>query len=163
MDLFGEVIDDEEADISPLKHPLTVLREAIEDVSSLNKDWMERDEAEAAKTPEDIERENAKREKILQLLEEQGMLTVNLPDTEEQGDEILVQSGDHSFEVKGTLQLPCFCKKGQITVYNGARGKFAMKCPECGNYVLIDFDDMTAKPLELHGSIRRIKKQDDQH
>ena len=35
-----------------------------------------------------------------------------------------------------------------------------MKCPGCGYYVLVDYDDMTAKPLELHGPVRRVEKEE---
>lgn len=160
MDLFGELLDEEEDAPLIVRHPMDVLKEAVEDTESWNKDRAERDEAEAAKTPEDIEREKAEMERMRQLLEECGVnMNFDLPNTDEQEEEIFVQSGNLAWEVKGTIQLPCYCKKGQITAYKGIKGKCAMKCPGCGYYVLVDYDEMTAKPLELHGPVRRIEKR----
>lgn len=94
---------------------MVVLKEAVEDAESWIKDHAERDEAEAAKTPEDIEREKAEMERMRQLLEECGVnLNFDLPNTDEQEEEIFVQSGNFSWEVKGTIHLPCYCNKGQI-------------------------------------------------
>ena len=160
MDLFGELLDEEEDAPLVVRHPMDVLKEAVEDTESWNKDRAERDEAEAAKTPEDIEREKAEMERMRQLLEERGVnMNFDLPNTDEQEEEIFVQSGNLSWEVKGTIPLPCYCNKGQITAYKGIKGKCAMKCPGCGYYVLVDYDDMTAKPLELHGPVRRVEKR----
>lgn len=159
MELFGELLDEEDDAPLTVRHPMDVLKEAIEDAESWIKDHAECDEAEAAKTPEDIEREKAEMESIRQLLEERGVnLNFDLPNTDEQEKEIFVQSGNLAWEVKGTIQLPCYCKKGQITVYKGIKGKCAMKCPGCGSYVLIDYDKMVAEPLRRHGPVRRIEK-----
>lgn len=159
-ELFGELLDEEEDAPLTVRHPMDVLKKAVEDAESWIKDHAERDEAEAAKTPEDIEREKAERERMRQLLEECGVnLNFDLPNTDEQEEEIFVQSGNLSWEVKGTIHLPCYCNKGQITAYKGIKGKCAMKCPGCGYYVLVDYDDMTAKPLELHGPVRRVEKR----
>lgn len=159
MELFGELLDEEEDAPLTVRHPMDVLKEAVEDAESWIKDYAKRDEAEAAKTPEDIEREKAEMERMRQLIEERGVnLNFDLPNTDEQEEEIFVQSGNLSWEVKGTIHLPCYCKKGQITAYKGIKGKCAMKCPRCGYYVLVDYDEMTAKPLELHGPVRRIEK-----
>ena len=99
-------------------------------------------------------------QRMRQLLEERGVnLNFDLSNTDEQEEEIFVQSGNLAWEVKGTIQLPCYCKKGQITAYKGIKGKCAMRCPGCGDYVLVDYDEMTAKPLELHGPVRRIEKR----
>ena len=159
MELFGELLDEEEDAPLTVRHPMDVLKEAVEDAESWSKDYAERDEAEAAKTPEDIEREKAGMERIWQLLEERGM-NFELPNTDEQEEEIFIQSGNLSWEVKGTIHLPCYCNKGRITAYKGIKGKCAMKCPGCGYYVLVDYDDMTAKPLELHGPVRRVEKEE---
>lgn len=160
MELFGELLDEEEDAPLTVRHPMDVLKKAVEDAESWIKDHAERDETEAAKTPEDIEREKAEMESIRQLLEERRVnLNFDLPNTDEQEEEIFVQSGNLAWEVEGTIQLPCYCKKGQITAYKGIKGKCAMKCPGCGYYVLVDYDEMTAKPLELHGPIRRVEKR----
>lgn len=160
MELFGELLDDEEDAPLTVRHPMDVLKKAVEDAESWIKDHAERDEAEAAKTPEDIEQEKAEMERMRQLLEERGVnLNFDLPNTDEQEEEIFVQSGNLAWEVKGMIQLPCYCKKGQITAYKGIKGKCAMRCPGCGYYVLVDYDEMTAKPLELHGPVRRIEKR----
>ncbi len=160
MELFGELLDEEEDAPLTVRHPMDVLKKAVEDAESWIKDHAERDEAEAAKTPEDIEQEKAEMERMRQLLEERGVnLNFDLPNTDEQEEEIFVQSGNLAWEVKGTIQLSCYCKKGQITAYKGIKGKCAMKCPGCGYYVLVDYDEMTAKPLELHGPVRRIEKK----
>ena len=159
MELFGEVLDEEEDVPLTVRHPMDVMKEAVENAESCISDHAERDEAEAAKTPEDIEQEKAEMERIRRLLEERGVnLNFDLPNTDEQEEEIFVQSGNISWEVKGTIHLPCYCKKGQITAYKGIKGKCAMKCPGCGCYVLVDYDKMIAKPLELHGLVRRIEK-----
>lgn len=159
MELFGELLDEEEDAPLTVRHPMDVLKEAVEDAESWSKDYAERDEAEAAKTPEDIEREKAEMERMWQLLEERGM-NFELPNTDEQEEEIFIQSGNLSWEVKGTIHLPCYCNKGRITAYKGIKGKCAMKCPGCGYYVLVDYDDMTAKPLKLHGPVRRVEKEE---
>lgn len=159
MELFGELLDEEEDAPLIVRHPMDVLKEAVEDAESWTKDCAERDEAEAARTPEDIEQEKAEMERMRQLLEERGVnLNFDLPNTDEQEEEIFVQSGNLAWEVKGTIQLPCYCKKGQITAYKGIKGKCAMRCPGCGRYVLVDYDKMTAEPLRLHGLVRRIEK-----
>lgn len=161
MGLFGKLLDEREDVPLIVRHPMDVLKEAVEDAEDWIKNHAERDEAEAAKTPEDIEREKADMERIQQWFEEHGMnlnLNCDLPNTDEQEEEIFVQSGNLLWEVKGTIHFPCYCKKGQVTAYKGIKGKCAMKCPECGYYVLIDYDKMTAKPLELHGPVRRIEK-----
>lgn len=158
-ELFGELLDEEEDAPLTVRHPMDVLKEAVEDAESWSKDYAERDEAEAAKTPEDIEREKAEMERMWQLLEERGM-NFELPNTDEQEEEIFIQSGNLSWEVKGTIHLPCYCNKGRITAYKGIKGKCAMKCPGCGYYVLVDYDDMTAKPLKLHGPVRRVEKEE---
>ncbi len=160
MELFGELLDEEEDVPLKVRHPMDVLKEAVKDAECWIKDHAERDEAEAAKTPEDMEREKAEMESLRQLLEERGVnLNFDLPNTDEQEEEIFVQSGNLAWEVKGTIQLPCCCKKGQITAYKGIKGKCAMKCPGCGYYVLVDYDEMAAKPLQLHGPVRRIEKR----
>lgn len=159
IELFGELLDEEEDVPLTVRHPMDVLKEAVEDAESWIKNHAERDEVEAAKTPEDIEKEKAQRERMSQLLEECGVnLNFDLPNTDEQEEEIFVQSGNLSWEVKGTIHLPCYCKKGQITTYKGIKGKCAMKCPGCGSYVLVDYDKMIAKPLRLYGPVRRIEK-----
>ncbi|MCH5192589.1 MAG: hypothetical protein J1F11_01415 [Oscillospiraceae bacterium] len=158
-ELFGKLLDEEEDDSLMIQHPIDVLKEAVVDTDLWIKDNAERDEAESAKNPEDIERENAERERIRQWLEEHGVnLSFDLPNTDEQEEEIFVQSGNLSLEVKGTIRLPCFCKKGQITAYKGIKGKCAIKCPNCGYYIIVDYDNMTAEPLELYGPVRRIGK-----
>lgn len=158
-ELFGELLDEEEDASLTIRHPIDVLKEAIVDSESWIKDHAERDEAETAKTSEDIEREKADVERIRQWLEKRGVnLSFDLPNTDEQEEEIFVKSGNLSLDVKGTIRLPCYCKKGQITAYEGIKGKCAMKCPRCGHYILVDYDNMTAEPLELHGSVRRIEK-----
>ncbi len=63
MELFGELLDEEEDTPLTVWHSMDVLKEAVEDAESWIKDYAERDEAEAAKTPEDIEREKAEMEK----------------------------------------------------------------------------------------------------
>lgn len=134
--LFGELFDKEEDATLTVRHPMDVLGEAIEDAESRIKDYAKRGESEAAKTQEDIEREKAKAEKLRQLLEDCGVdLNFDLPNTDEQEEEIFVQSGNLLWEVKGTIPLPCYCKKGKITAYKGIKGKCAMKCPGCGCYV----------------------------
>ncbi len=159
MELFDELLDEEEDAPLTVRHPMDVLKKAVEDAESWIKDHAERDEAEAEKTPEDIEQEKAEIERMRQLLEERGVnLNFDLPNTDEQEEEIFVQSGNLAWEVKGTIQLPCYCKEGQITAYKGIKGKCAMKCPGCGYYVLIDYDKMVAEPLRLHGSVRRIER-----
>lgn len=66
----------------------------MEDAESWIKDHVERDKAEAVKTPEDIERKKAEMERIRQLLEEYGEnLNFDLPNTDEQEKKIFVQSG----------------------------------------------------------------------
>ena len=150
MELFGELLDEEEDVPLTVQHPMVVLKKAVEDAEFWIKDHAERDEAEAAETPEDIERKKARMESMRQLLEEHGVdLSFDLPNTDEQEEEIFVQSGNLAWEVKGTIHLPCYCKKGQITAYKGIKGKCAMRCPGCGSYVLVDYDEMTAKLLEL--------------
>ncbi len=159
MELFGELLDEEKDTLLTLRHPINVLKDAIEDTESQIENYMERSEAEAAKTPEDIERENAEIEEMRQALEAYGVnLSFDLPNTDEQEKEIFVQSGNLAWDVKGTIRLQCSCKKGQITAYEGIKGKCAMKCPSCGDYILVDYDNMTTKPLNLFGSVRRIEK-----
>lgn len=114
MELFGELLDEEEDVPLTVRHPMYVLKEAVEDAESGIKDYAERDEAEAAKTPEDIEREKAEMERMWQLLEEHGMnLNFDLPNTDEQEEEILVQSGNLLWEVKGVIHLHATVKKGK--------------------------------------------------
>lgn len=159
MELFSELLDEEEDVPLTVRHPMDVMKEAVENAESRIKYHAEQDEAEAAKTPEDIEKEKAEMERMQQLLEECGVnLNFDLPNTDEQEEEIFVQSGNLLWEVKGTIHLPCYCKKGQITAYKGIKGKCAMKCPGCGYYVLVDYDKMIAEPLKLHGPVRRIEK-----
>lgn len=159
IELFGELLDEEEDALLTFRHPIDVLKDAIDDTESKIENYVESGEAEAAKTPEDIERENAEIEEMRQALEAYGVnLSFDLPNTDEQEEEIFVQSGNLAWDVKGTMRLQCSCKKGQITAYEGIKGKCAMKCPNCGNYILIDYDNMTTKPLNLFGSVRRIEK-----
>lgn len=159
IELFGELLDEMEDAPLKVRHPMDILKEAVEDAESWIKDCAMRAEAEAVKTPEDIEREKADAERMRQLLEERGInLNFDLPNTEEQEKEIFVQSGNTLWEVKGTIHLPCHCTNGQVTVYKGAKGKCAMKCPGCGSYVLIDYDKMSAEPLYRHGLVQRIEK-----
>lgn len=159
IELFGELLDEEEDVPLKVRHPMDILKEAVEDAESGINDYAERGEAEAAKTFEDIEKEKTQRERMSQLLEECGVnLNFDLPNTDEQEEEIFVKSGNILWEVKGTIHLPCYCKKGQITTYKGIKGKCAMKCPGCGSYVLVDYDKMTAIPLRLHGPVCRIEK-----
>lgn len=159
IELFGELLDEEEDTLLTLRHPIDVLKDAIEDTESQIENYVERGEAKAAKTPEDIERENAEMEEMRQALEAYGVnLNFDLPNTDEQEEAIFVQSGNLAWKVKGTICLQCSCKKGQITAYEGIKGKCAMKCPGCGDYILVDYDNMTAKPLNWFGSVRRVEK-----
>lgn len=114
MELFGELLDEKEDAPLTVRHPMNVLKEAVEDAESWIKDHAERDETEAVKTLEDIGQEKIEMEKIRQLLEERGVnLNCDLPNTDKQEEEIFVQSGNLSWEVKGTIPLPCYCKKGK--------------------------------------------------
>lgn len=159
IELFGELLNEEEDALLTLRHPIDVLKDAIEDTESQIENYAESGEAEAAKTTEDIERKNAEMEEMRQALEAYGVnLSFDLPNTDEQEEEIFVQSGNLAWNVEGTIHLQCSCKKGQITAYEGIKGKCAMKCPGCGDYILVDYDNMTTKPLNLFGSVRRIEK-----
>lgn len=159
MELFGKLLDEEDDVPLTVRHPMDVLKEAVEDAESWIKDYAKRNEADASKTPEDIEREKAEMKRTRQLLENHGInLNFDLPNIDGQEEEIFVHNDNLLWDVEGTIHLPCHCKNGQITAYKGIKGKCTMKCPGCGNYLLIDYDEMTAEPLRMHEPIRRIKK-----
>lgn len=61
----------------------------------------------------------------------------NLPIHEEVRDRMLME------KVKGVIPCP-ICKKGKVIAYESASGKSSVGCHNCGRYLLVDWDKMTA-------------------
>lgn len=158
MELFGELLEEEEDVPLTVRHPRDVLEEAVKENEFRKEDFAQRSEIEAAKTPEDIEREKDEMEDVRKFLEEHGKFNFDLPNMDEQEEEILVQNSHFIRDVKGKIQLPCCCKGGEITAYKGIKGKCILRCPGCGRYVLIDYDKMAAEALSGYKSVYYIKK-----
>jgi hypothetical protein len=158
MELFGELLPEEPDLPLTVKHPLTVLREAIEYTEERYADRVGRDEAEARKTPEDIENEKIQADKVRKFLESKGM-NFDLPNTDEEEEKIFMESGNLAYKLKGIIPFPC-CPKEKIMAYEGSSGKCSIKCPKCGRYAIFDYDKMEAVPGEtLRGAAHKLKKK----
>ena len=46
-------------------------------------------------------------------------------------------------KVKGVIPCP-ICKKGKVIAYESASGKSSVGCHNCGRYLLVDWDKLTA-------------------
>lgn len=157
-ELFGELLPEDLDMPLTVKHPLTVLREAVEYTDEVFADDVKRAETEASKTPEDIEKEKRQYEEIRKILESRGV-NCDLPNTDKEEEEIFMNSGNLAYELKGMIQFPC-CEKEKIMVYEGSSGKCSIKCPKCGRYAIFDYDKMTAVPGEiLRGAAHRLKQK----
>jgi hypothetical protein len=146
IELFGERLPEEDNSPIIVKHPMDVLREAVEFVEENRTDNIKREIKEVNKTPEDIEKEKQQWEAVREFLESKGH-RFDLPNTDNEEEEIFVTS-NLAYKVKGMIKFPC-CKKEKIIVYEGAEGRSSNKCPRCGKYALFDFDKMTSEPAEV--------------
>ena len=158
--LFGELLLEDPNMPLTVKHPLTVLREAIQNTEEQFAEWAERNEAEARKTPEDIKAEVEQKkhleEVMLKLFESRGM-SLDIPNTDKEEEELFMESGNVAYKLKGMISFPC-CSKEKIMAYEGVSGKSSIKCPKCGRYAIFDFDKMESVPGEtLRGAAHRLR------
>lgn len=67
-------------------------------------------------------------------------------------------SGSCAEKIKGMISYPC-CPKNKVMAYASARGRVSTKCPNCGKFVVFDYDLMTAEIGEpARGATHRFKK-----
>ena len=60
-------------------------------------------------------------------------------------------------KIKGMISYPC-CPKNKEMAYESARGRVSSKCPNCGKFVVFDYDLMTAEIGEpARGATHRFK------
>jgi len=57
--------------------------------------------------------------------------------------------------VKGAIPCPC-CLKEKIIAYRGASGKSSVRCRNCGKFILVDYDKMTAILVKAHKGAYKI-------
>lgn len=158
MELFDELLPEDPYMPLTVKHPLTVLREAVEYSEERFTERAEWDEAEAKKTPEDIEAEKLRDGEMRKFLESKGML-IDLPNTDKEEEELFMEKGNLAYKLKGMISFPC-CSKEKIMAYEGSSGKSSIKCPKCGRYAIFDYDKMESVPGEtLRGAAHRLRKK----
>lgn len=46
-------------------------------------------------------------------------------------------------KLKGQIPFPC-CPKEKAMVYENSHGQVSLKCPRCGRFAILDFDEMIA-------------------
>lgn len=156
--LFGELLPEDEDTTITVEHPLVALQKAVEYADGVYSDWAEREEKEASKTPEDIERERLLDDEIRKFLVSKGM-NFELPNTDIEEEELFMESGNLAYKLKGMISFPC-CKKEKIMVYEGSSGRCSIKCPRCSRYAIFDYDKMEAEQGEtLRGASHRLREK----
>lgn len=59
-------------------------------------------------------------------------------------------------KIKGAIRCPV-CKKEKVIAYESASGKSSVRCHNCGRYLLVDWDKMTAQENEAcKGAYRMV-------
>ena len=62
-----------------------------------------------------------------------------------------------SEEPKGMILCP-YCHKGKVVYYGDAKGHASIKCPNCENMAVFDFDQGSATPsAPIRGAVNRFK------
>lgn len=146
MRFFGELLPEDEDTAITVEHPLVALQKAVEYADEVYSDRAEREEKEASKTPEDIERERLVDDEIRKFLVSKGM-NFDLPNIDIEEEELFMESGNLAYKLKGMISFLC-CKKEKIMAYEGSSGRCSIKCPRCGRYAIFDYDKMEAEQGE---------------
>lgn len=150
--LFGKLIPDEDSSFNtPLKHPLIILREAVEEYESLVKEYAKKEETEAAKTDEERKmEEEQKRLNALKIQEfrEQMALKYPAPNEIKTEQKVFIESENIGFDLDEPLLL-CCCKQYEHFFEKGASGKAILTCPKCHSEVVIDYKKRTCQFLDV--------------
>lgn len=149
--LFGESLP--EVDLvfdSPVKHPLVILREAVEYNESYRQDIIKKKEEEAAKSEEDRQTETELKKKMLEkakeLSEKYGH---SYPPPREVSIEqrVFIEGKNIGIDLEGSLLLSC-CNQYRIYFERGAKGRTILACPQCHRYVVVDYSKKTSELLD---------------
>ncbi len=149
--LFGNAVLEKTMPSFNLKHPMEILHNAVLSVLENQLDQIEREETESGLTEEQTkEREEGIR--ILRDFYEKRGANFDLPGIDKEEEELFVNRlPDH--EVKGIIKFSC-CEAERIVVYKGSTGCSAIKCPQCSQLSIFDFDKMTSETVS---KIRHLK------
>lgn len=157
VELFGKSLQEEDDPEIVVKHPLNILQEAIQYADECDQERIDREEKDANKTPEEIEKERLEDIKIRKFLESKGM-AFDLPNTEDE-EEVIFMNCNLSYEMRGMISFPC-CSSEKIVVYEGSTGHSSIKCPHCGKYAIFNFNKMTAETITaIRGASQRWKNK----
>lgn len=144
MELFGESTPDIPVTRLRLKHPMDVLQAAIMSVSENEHNRIEHEEKEANLTEKQIQRKEDGIRILREFYEKRGV-SFDLPCIDSEEEELFANAlPDH--EVKGNITFSC-CETEKIVVYKGSTGCCAIKCPQCGQISVFDFDKMISKTV----------------
>lgn len=149
--LFGEVLP--EVDLvfdSALKHPLVVLREAVEYYEDYRQGIIKQKEAEAAKTEEERQRETELKkmmyEKAMELSAKNSYSYPPPPEiTTEQ--RVFIEGKNIGIDLEGSLLLSC-CNQYRLYFERGSKGRTILSCPQCHRYVVVDYTKKTSESLD---------------
>lgn len=127
-----------------LKHPMEILCGAVLSALDNQLDQIAREEAESCLSEDQI-RNREEGIRILRDYYEKRGVSFDLPCIDDNEEELFVNEfPDH--EVKGIIKFPC-CKAEKVVVYKGSTGCSAIKCPQCGQISIFDFDKMVSETV----------------
>lgn len=124
---------------------MAVLADAIIAVEEDYKEQIAREENEASFTKEQISERNQALSEIKEYYEKRG-ICFDLPNIEEEENDLFLEEEIRLHHIKGTLAFPC-CAAEKVAVYKDTKGKCVLKCPNCGTLSVFDFDAMRAETV----------------
>ena len=150
--LFGAILPDTDSSFdTPLKHPLVLLREAVEKYES---DFIKRankEEADAAKTDEERKIEEERKKVIckkMQELIEKQLQKYPAPCKKESEDSVLIEGKNIGIDLEEPLVL-CCCKRYKHYFEKGASGRAILTCPKCNTEVVVDYKKKKSELLDV--------------
>lgn len=144
MELFGELVSETVAPKLYLTHPMEALRDAIMSIVENERDRIEREEQEVGQTEEKKEKVKQDLDILKKIYEERGVC-FDLPNVDTEDDDLFLKVGLNQ-TIKGTIEFPC-CKAEKMVVYDKSTGYCAVKCPNCGQSSIFNFDKMAARTV----------------
>lgn len=61
--------------------------------------------------------------------------------------------------IRGMIAYPCRCGR-KVLVYENCRGRSSSQCPQCKQFAVFDFDNMTAVPCSaVRGAVRVLSRR----
>lgn len=152
--LFGDTVSERVKPDIYLKHPMEILGDAVFSVLENQLNQIEREETESSLTEDQVKKREEDIHILREFYEKRGV-SFDLPGIDNEEEELFASSLPNH-EVKGKIAFSC-CETERIVVYKGSTGCSAIKCPQCGQISIFDFDKMASKTVS---QIRHSKFQE---